>query len=140
MAAIARRADGEEAIAASTDFLAKRRVHDVEAAARFDWTSPINRGTTADDRLGSSKHRGGHRGPGASISRPFTSHRRTAVSLQHHSSDFEGALGGSCYPSIGALTTAAERLQGSSLNVDQEQLRAKGTATGVQIYAVSDDC
>jgi hypothetical protein len=36
--AITRGADREEAIAASTDFLAKRRIHDVEAAARFDWT------------------------------------------------------------------------------------------------------
>jgi hypothetical protein len=45
MAAIARWADREEAIAASTDFLAKRRVHDVGAAARFDWTRRLNRGT-----------------------------------------------------------------------------------------------
>jgi hypothetical protein len=45
MAAIARWADREESIAASTDFLAKRRVHDVEAAARFDWTRLANRGT-----------------------------------------------------------------------------------------------
>jgi hypothetical protein len=43
--AITRRADGEGAIAASADFLAKRRVHDVEAAARFDWTRRTNRGT-----------------------------------------------------------------------------------------------
>jgi hypothetical protein len=47
--AITRRTDREEAIAASTNLLAKRRVHDVEAAARFDWTSPLNRVTTADD-------------------------------------------------------------------------------------------
>lgn len=45
MAAITRGADRKEAIAASTDFLAKRRVHDVEAAARFDWTRLANRGT-----------------------------------------------------------------------------------------------
>jgi hypothetical protein len=49
VAAITRDADGEEAIAASADFLAKRRVHVVEAAARFDWTSPLIRVTTADD-------------------------------------------------------------------------------------------
>jgi hypothetical protein len=42
MAAITRDADGEETITASADFLAKRRVHDVDAAARFDWTSPLN--------------------------------------------------------------------------------------------------
>jgi hypothetical protein len=46
LAAIARDADREESIAASTDFLAKRRVHDVGAAARFDWTRRENRGTT----------------------------------------------------------------------------------------------
>ena len=45
MAAIARGADREEPIAASTDFLAKRRVHGVGAAARFDWTRRLNRGT-----------------------------------------------------------------------------------------------
>ena len=45
VAAITRRADRKEAIAASTDFLAKRRVHDVGAAARFDWTRRSNRGT-----------------------------------------------------------------------------------------------
>ena len=28
----------KESIAAATDFLAKRRVHDVDAAARIDWT------------------------------------------------------------------------------------------------------
>jgi hypothetical protein len=45
MAAIARRTDGEDAIAAPTDSLAKRPVHDVDAAARFDWTRRENRGT-----------------------------------------------------------------------------------------------
>jgi len=49
VAAITRRADREEAIAASTAFLMKWGVHDVEAAARFDWTLPLNRVTTADD-------------------------------------------------------------------------------------------
>jgi hypothetical protein len=45
MTAIARGADRKQPIAASTDFLAQRRVHDVEAAARFDWTRLANRGT-----------------------------------------------------------------------------------------------
>jgi hypothetical protein len=45
VAAIARRTNGEDAIAASTDFLAKRPVHDGDAAARFDWTRRTNRGT-----------------------------------------------------------------------------------------------
>jgi hypothetical protein len=45
MATIARGADRKQPIAASTDFLAQRRVHDVEAAARFDWTWLANRGT-----------------------------------------------------------------------------------------------
>jgi hypothetical protein len=49
VAAITRATDREESIAVSTDFLAKRRVHDVEATARFDWTSLVNRVTTADD-------------------------------------------------------------------------------------------
>jgi hypothetical protein len=42
VAAITRDADRKKPIAASAEFLAKRRVHDVEAAARFDWTSPRN--------------------------------------------------------------------------------------------------
>jgi hypothetical protein len=49
VAAITRGADREDAMTAATAFLTKRRVHDVEAAARFDWTSPLNRVTTADD-------------------------------------------------------------------------------------------
>jgi hypothetical protein len=46
MAAITREADREEPIAASAHFLAKRRVHDVGAAVRFDWTRRLNRGRT----------------------------------------------------------------------------------------------
>jgi len=46
VAAITRHADREYAVAATADFLAKRRVHDVGAAARFDWTRVANRGTT----------------------------------------------------------------------------------------------
>ena len=70
MAAIARRADREEAAAAPTRFLAKRRVHDVGAATRSNWTRTSNRGTKRSDRLGPSEHRGGHRGSGGSSSRP----------------------------------------------------------------------
>jgi hypothetical protein len=51
VAAIARPADRKQLIAASTDFLAQRRVHDVEAAAHFDWTRLANRGTS--ERTGS---------------------------------------------------------------------------------------
>src|SRR5712691_236938 len=49
MAAITRRADREEAVAAPADFLAKRRVH-VGAAAHSNWTRTRNRGTTDSDR------------------------------------------------------------------------------------------
>jgi hypothetical protein len=42
---ITRRADREQAVAAPADFLAKRRVHDVGAASRSDWTRRSNRGT-----------------------------------------------------------------------------------------------
>jgi hypothetical protein len=51
VAPITRAADRKDAVAASADFLAKRRVHDVEAVARFDWTRLGNRGTT--ERTGS---------------------------------------------------------------------------------------
>ena len=63
-------ADREEAIAAPTDFLAKRRVHDVGAAARFDWTRRVKPWHKRDDWLGPSEHRGGHRGSGGISSRP----------------------------------------------------------------------
>ncbi|MGH8263931.1 MAG: hypothetical protein ACRET4_10670, partial [Steroidobacteraceae bacterium] len=45
MAAIARGANRKQPVTASTGLLAKRRIHDVEAAARFDWTRRSNRGT-----------------------------------------------------------------------------------------------
>src|SRR2546426_3868822 len=45
VAPITRRADRKEAIAAPAGFLAKRRVHDVGAAWRSDWTRRSNRGT-----------------------------------------------------------------------------------------------
>jgi hypothetical protein len=47
----------------------------------------------------------------------------------------EGALGGSCFPSVGAITTAAERLQGSSMTAGQ----IKARFDDVQIYAVSGE-
>jgi len=46
MATITRRADREEAVTTAAGFLAKRRVHDVGAASRADWTRPSNHGTT----------------------------------------------------------------------------------------------
>jgi hypothetical protein len=45
MAAITRDADRKEPVTATTDLLAKRRVHDDGAVARFDWTRRSNRGT-----------------------------------------------------------------------------------------------
>jgi hypothetical protein len=44
----------------------------------------------------------------------FTSIRRKPVSLPQ-SGDFEGALGGSCFPRIGVIATAAQRLHDSSM-------------------------
>ena len=45
MAAITRGTDRKEAIASATDSLTERRVHEVGAAVRFDWTRRLNRGT-----------------------------------------------------------------------------------------------
>jgi hypothetical protein len=117
VAAITRRADREGAIAASTDSLAKRRIHDVEAAARFDWTRRSNRGTNRDDWLGPSKHRGGHEGlegqaPGLHFD-PLS-----ADSLLQ-STIARGALGGGCEPSRRVITTAAKRLPGSSMTPER---------------------
>ena len=63
LAPIARRADREETLAAATDFLTKRCVHGVGAAAvRSNWTYSPNRGTTdrTPRRVGA---RGSHEGP-----------------------------------------------------------------------------
>jgi len=94
LAAIARHADREEAIAAATDLLAKRRVHDVGAAARFDWTRRSNRGTT--ETTGSVRRsieavtEGLElRPPGLHLNPP-QARQPTAIRC------FEGALGGSC--------------------------------------------
>jgi hypothetical protein len=113
LAAITRHADREESIAASTEFLAKRRVHDVGAAARFDWTRRLNRGTT--ETTGSVRRSIEAVIEGLELHlQAFTSIRRKPVSLQQ-SRDFEGALGGSCPPSVGVIPTAAERLHGTSM-------------------------
>jgi len=115
VAAVTRTADREESIAVATDFLAKRRVHDVEAAARFDWTRRSNRGTretTGSVRRSIEAVTEGLEGqaPGLHLIR----HR--AVSLQQ-SSRFRGGARRLLLPSVGVIATAAERLQGSSLTV-----------------------
>ena len=67
MAPIARRADREEAVAAPTDLLEKRRVHGVGAAAvRSDWTYRPNRGTT-DKAASARRSPRRSRGPGGSV-------------------------------------------------------------------------
>jgi hypothetical protein len=112
VAAITRGTDREEAIAAATDLLAERRIHDVEAATRFDWTRRSNRGTretTGSVRRSIEAVIEGLEGqaPGLHLNPPQAC-QPTAIQY------FEGALGGSCFPSVGVITTAAERLQGSS--------------------------
>jgi hypothetical protein len=116
VATIARHADRKDTIAAATDFLAKRRIHDVEAAARFDWTRRSNRGTRettgsvrrsieAVTRAWRDKLQAFNLNP------PFA---RQPIAIP----SFEGALGGRCFPSIGAVSRAAERLHGSSMTAD----------------------
>jgi hypothetical protein len=96
MAAIARRTEREDAIAAPTDFLAKRPVHDVDAAARFDWTRRINRGTR--ERTGSVRRSIEAVTEGLEISPPGP-HLDPPQGRQTISSNLlisRGALGGSC--------------------------------------------
>jgi hypothetical protein len=119
VAAITRRADREEAIAASTDLLTKRRVHDVGAAARFDWTRRINRGTR--ETTGSVRRSIEAVAEGLKLLpsglHPTSPPTRQPTAVQC----FEGALGGSCSPCARVIATAAERLHGSSLNARHEQ-------------------
>jgi hypothetical protein len=96
VAAITREADRKQPIAASADFLAERRVHDVEAAARFDWTRLANRGTKKT--TGSVRRSIEAVTEGLEISPPGPHldppHGRQRISSRPRIS--RGALGGSC--------------------------------------------
>jgi hypothetical protein len=100
VAAITRRADREEAVAAAADLLAKRRVHDVGAAARFDWTQLANRGTR--ETTGSVRRSIEAVIEGLEISPPGP-HLTSAASPSAYSNPAisEGALGGSCSRAAG---------------------------------------
>ena len=95
-----------------------------------------------DDWLGPSEHRGGHRGPGASISRPSP---LSAASPSAYSNPVtsRGALGGSCSRASVSISTAAERLHGSSMTADfrrdsdQEWCRRESRFTRFQVSADS---
>src|SRR5882672_1153515 len=94
LTAITRDADRKEPIAASTDFLTKRRIHDVEATARSDWTRRLNRGTretTGSVRRSIEAVTEGleSQAPGLHLNPPQAG-QPTAILR------FEGALGGSC--------------------------------------------
>jgi hypothetical protein len=90
VAAITRGADREEAIAAATDLLAERRIHDVEAAARFDWTRLAHRGTR--ERTGSVRRSIEAVTEGLEISPPgpHLDPPEGPPDYQQPSSDFEG--------------------------------------------------
>jgi hypothetical protein len=110
VAAIARGADRKQLIATSTDFLAKRRVHDVEAAARFGWTRLANRGTR--ETTGSVRRSIEAVTEGLEISPPGP-HLDPPHGRQTTSS-YPGISRGArrqLHPSIGVIATAAERLQ-----------------------------
>ena len=117
MAAITRGANREESIAAATDLLAKRRIHDVEAAARFDWTQRSNRGTretTGSVRRSIEAVTEGLEGqaPGLHFNPPPG---RQPTAIQRIRRGARRQL----LPSVGVITTAAERLQGSSMTAGQ---------------------
>jgi hypothetical protein len=122
MTAIARSTDREDTIAAAADFLAKRPVHNIGAAVRFDWTRRSNRGTR--ETTGSVRRSIEAVTEGLELElQAFTSPPQP-VSLQQ-SQISRGALGGSCSHSTGVITTAAERLHGSSTIADSETLCAE---------------
>jgi hypothetical protein len=139
MASIAGRTNGERAIAETTDLLSERCVHDVGAAARFDWTRRANRGTretTGSVAVGASR-----RSPRAwsFYLQAFTSTRRTRRQPTAIPSLREGARR-QLLSSIGVIATAAERLHGSSMTADFKRDSVRGVqSTNVQIYAVSND-
>jgi hypothetical protein len=138
VAAITRRADREEAIAAATDLLAERRIHDVEAAARFDWTRLANRGTR--ERTGSVRrsieavtegleisppgpHLDPPQGPQTISSYPVISRGRSAAAAPRHWCDRD------------------RRRAPAGLFDDRcrQRLKFRKASTRVQIYAVSGE-
>ena len=95
-------------MAEPASLLAKRRVHDVGAAARFDWTRLANRGTRMT--TGSVRRSIEAVTEGLELLPPgLHLTRRKADSLQQ-SSDVEGGAWRQLLPRIGVITTAAERL------------------------------
>jgi hypothetical protein len=119
VAAITRAADRKQPIAASTDLLAKRRVHDVGAAARFDWTRRSNRGTrttTGSVRRSIEAVTEGLKLPssGLHLNPP---HVRQPTVIQ----PFRGGARRQLLPSIGVVATAAERLQGPPMTDERER-------------------
>ena len=97
VAAITRHADRKDAIAASTDFLAKRPIHDVEAAARFDWTRRSNHGTR--ETTGSVRRSIEAVTEGLELHlQAFISIPAASPSAYNTPATFEGAFGGSCSP------------------------------------------
>ena len=116
LAAITRDADREETIAAATDFLAKRRVHDVGAAARFDWTRRANRGTREPTGSVRRSIEAVIEGlellpPGLHLNPPQARQPTAIQSLR-------GGARRQLLSSIVVIATAAERLQGSSMTAD----------------------
>ena len=110
--AITRGADREETVAATTDLLAKRRVHEIDAAARFDWTRRENRGTRDRTARSVGASRRSLEGLELLPPGPHLAHRRLD-SLQQ-STHFGGGARRQLLPGVGVIATAAERLQGSS--------------------------
>jgi hypothetical protein len=101
VAAITRDTDRKEAVAAAADFLAKRRVHDIDAAARFDWTRRRNRGTretTGSVRRSIEAVTEGLEGsaPGPHLNPP-----QGPLAYQQPSRISRGALGGTCVRASG---------------------------------------
>jgi hypothetical protein len=97
VAAITRHADRKDAIAAATHFLAKRPIHDVEAAARFDWTRRSNRGTR--ETTGSVRRSIEAVTEGLELHlQAFISIPAASPSAYNNPATFEGALGGRCSP------------------------------------------
>jgi hypothetical protein len=142
VAAITRHADRKQPIAASADFLTKRRIHDVEAAARFDWTRRLNRGTretTGSVRRSIEAVTEGLEGqaPGLHLNPP-----PSPIAYSHPL--IRGGARRHLLPRVGALTRAAERLHGSSFNTRsgnaqrKESQRRESRITRFQMSADKD--
>jgi hypothetical protein len=121
VAAVTGRADGEEAVAPPARFLPQRRVHDVDAAVRADWTCRSNRGTREGTGSVVSEHRAVIEG--LEVEAPGPHRIRRGRQLSHTraiSQNHEGPAVSPCFRLKGVVSTAGSGTCAESADGEHE--------------------